>query len=330
MLLKRLTSLLAACALAIGMGTSAFADKDEKKEEKKEPVVAEGYEADKLTAEREPALSFDSDSYKSYLHMTRDGDKAGLKFKNETDVFYQGRSLCISASKSVSGFLAMSGVSVGTSNTPLMENAPEREDSDSYSIVGLALYAEDFGLPSFDGCFFSFAYRMTESDSYTLLGKSVFVYGADDNDVRVTDKFATLTCDSVLEDNVNKYNTMGTYSLPLEAGATRVIFDIPVTGKTDGAVLYLDNITIQLPDSAGDLSYVKNVDGYNVKAEKHDGADEIQVKENNKKDLNSLISKIKTDKRTITPVIIVVIVVAALVVLSGILIGIRYLKKRFY
>ncbi len=327
-MIKKLISVLAACSLALAMSTAAFADEGKEKDKEKDET-AEGYDAEQLTDEPEPAISFDGDGYESYIHLTKDADKAGITFEPEKDVTYQGRSLRISAAKGVEGYFSMSGVVKDVNNNIQFPDAPEREDSSAYSTVGVAVYAKDFGLPSFDGCFISFAYRMTADDKTALQGKSVYVYGADEKGIRVGDGYTVLTYDDVLNDNVSKFNPMGTFSLPAEAGAAMVIFDIPVMNSVNGPVLYLDNIMIQLPDSAGDLSYVRNIDGFNRAAEKREGSDAIQVKKQ-KTDLGTSADKVKTDKRQITPAGIAVIVFLGLLVVGGIVFAVMRMKRRFY
>ena len=328
MFIKRIVSAMAVCALALGMGTAAFADEGKEDSEKK-VKVSEGYDAEKLTDEEVPALSFDGKGYEDYIHLTRDAEKAGLSIAQEKDVTYQGNSLKVSASKAVEGYFAMSGAVTDADNKAVYPDAPAEEESDKYSIVGISLYAEDFGLPSFDGCFISFAYRLTDADKTALMDKTVYVYGADENGVRLTDRFTSLTYDDVLNDNVNKFNPMGTYSLPADIGAAQIIFDIPVMRDVKDALLYLDNITIQLPDSAGDLTYVKNMDSYNVKAEKRSGSDEIQVKKQ-KTDLGTATDSVETDKRTITPAGVTVIVIFSIIFVGGIGFLIVRRLRRFF
>lgn len=318
---------MTACTLALGMSIAAFADEAETEE--KEIKVAKGYDEEKLTDIEEPALSFDAKGFEEYIHLTRDAKKAGIEFSQEKDVAYQGKSLCISASAAVEGYFPLSGAVKDSDNSAVYPDAPEQEEVDKYSIVGISLKAEDFGLPNFDGCFISFAYRFTDNAKAALMNSSVYVYGADDKGMRLSERFTTLTFDDVLNDNVNKFNPMGTYSLPAELGASQVIFDIPVMKSVKGAVLYLDNISIQLPDSAGDLPYVKNIDGYNVNAQKRDGSDEIKVKKQ-KTDLGTTTESVETDNRTITPGGIAVIVIVSIIFVGamGFLI-VRRLRRFF-
>jgi hypothetical protein len=281
-----------------------------------------------LTDQSEPALSFDSESYSNYIHLTRDADKAGLKMSQDKDTYYQGVSLKISANTSgVEGYFPCSGSILDDDNNQVYPDAPESDDTDNMSIIGVELHAEDFGLSCFDGCFINFAYRFAEDDETALADSSIWVYAADDNSARQGNA-TKLTVNTTLDDNVTQYRDNATVSVPVgsdtTSSSTKIIFEIPTSGAINGEVLYLDNIKIQLPDN----TYVANVDDYNPNAAKRETVDTLKItKKGNTEGLDGKVEK-SSDKTS--PLVVVIIVVAVLVVGVAVFFVVKKLRNRFY
>jgi hypothetical protein len=324
MMVKRILSMAAALAAAFTFTiTPVSADDDDS------PVVITfNSDSASLTNNSEPALSFDSESYADYIHLTRDAEKAGLKMSQDKDTYYQGVSLKVSASTSgVDGYFPCSGAILDDDNNQVYPDAPESDDTDNMSIIGVELHAEDFGLTCFDGCFINFAYRLTEDDETALEDSSIWVYSADDNSARQGNA-TKLTVNTTLDDNVTQYRDNATVSVPVGSdttgSSTKIIFEIPVSGAVDGEVLYLDNIKIQLPGS----EYIANVDGYNANAAKRETVDTLKITK--KGNTDGLDGKVEKSSTKTSPVVVVVIVVAVLVVGAAIFFIIKKFRHRFY
>lgn len=324
MIFKRVLSAFAAAAavLTFSAGT-VFADdaKDEK------PVIKFEADGTMLTADNVPAISFDTENYKDYIHLTRDADKAGLKLAQDKDTYYQGASLKVSASTDgVDGYFNCSGMARDDDNNLLYPDAPDAEETDKVSIIGFELEAKDFGLTCFDGCMVTFAYRLTDADEKALMGKSVWVYPADDDNVRVSDMATQLKVNTTTQNNISQYQktfvTVGE-----ERGATKMIFDIPTSAAVKGDVFYIDNITIQLPDAIGDKKYIKNLDGYNENAEPREIIEELQVAKKG----NTISTESVAEKSGKTsPLVFVIIGVAVVVVAGAVFFIIKKVRNRFY
>ena len=324
--MKKESILCAAAAAVFALG--AAAPLGVCAEETEEEAIEFTYDADKLTDSKEPALSFDSSGYESYIHMTRDAEKGGISFEQDKDTSYQGVSLKILAdTKGVSGYFNGSGFVKDENNNSLYPDAPDVEDVINLNFVGIELRSEDFGLSTFDGCLFNFAYRLTAEDEGALLGDTVWVYSANSDNVRKCNPLE-LTVNTVVDDNVNQYNGNALVSVPEASNSTKLIFDIPVQKEFKGEVLYLDNITISLPDSA-EGKYVANVDGYNKNAKISERVDEIKISKD-KNDTTIADKKIEKEKdHTKKRIVILVIVIVAAAAAGGVVAFIM-LKKRFY
>ena len=125
MIIKRVLSAFAAAAavLTFSAGT-VFADdaKDEK------PVIKFEADGTMLSADNVPAISFDTEKYEDYIHLTRDADKAGIKLAQDKDTYYQGASMKVSASTDgVDGYFNCSGMARDDDNNLLFPDAPETE-----------------------------------------------------------------------------------------------------------------------------------------------------------------------------------------------------------
>ncbi len=323
--LKRVFSAAAALVLAVGMTVTAFADDEKKKDDKKEYKFE--YDESRLTDKNEPALSFDGSGFEDYIHLTRDADKAGIAFKKINTGCYQGNSLKITAKTEtgVEGYFPMSVLDNSD------ENAPDIKDTGKYSVVGIEFHAKDFGLSYFDGCFINFTFKMTEEDENALLNNSIYVYGADKNSMRLTDKYTQLKFDKAANDTVTGYNTTsGTIGVPVNCGAEKLIIDMPVNAALDGDVLFLDNITVKLPSSAGDKQYIKNIDNYNPTAKKNDKGTEIIVKEGNGDQEENSVAEATLSSKEKSPVFRVVITIIAIIVVgTAILLFVRSHKKYY-
>lgn len=323
-MVKRIISLAAALAAALTFSVaSVYADEEESKNTIR-------FEADgsMLVAENQPALSFDSEAFEKYIHLTRDAEKANIKFSQDRDTYYQGASMRISAkTDGVEGYMSCSGMVRDADNNLIYPDAPEAEDTSKFSVIGVELQAADFGLSCFDGCMITFAYRMTAEDETALLDKSVWVFPTDDDYVRLADTPIKLSVNTTLDDNVSQYRksyvTVGT-----DVGATKVVFEVPTIGAINGDALYLDNLVIQLPDDVGDNKYIKNLDGYNANAEPREIIEELKItKKGNTIDSDSEIKK-SSDK--VSPIIFVVVGVAVVIVGVAVFLLIKKFRNRFY
>ncbi|MGN0634214.1 MAG: hypothetical protein ACI4JW_10160 [Oscillospiraceae bacterium] len=325
MILKRIVSASAAVIMALSMAAVTVSA-----EEEKEPQLFEiTADAEKLSPDGYPALSFDSENFKDYIHLSRDSEKAGLKISHDRDTYYQGASARISAdSKGVEGYTPISGMVRDADNNLLYPDAPEDEETDKMSIMGVELNSEDFSLSSFNGCTFYFAYRLTDEDSDALLGSSVWVYPTDDNYVRL-DNPLQLKVNTALDDNVTQYRkAVITVPAMTTEAATKFIFEIPCVNKMKGNVLYLDNIIIELPDDFGNNRFVKNIDNYNAKAEPREIIEELQIKDNKQVEKTDTTVDKQSDK--INPVSIIVVVVVVIGIAVAAVIIIKKMKNRFY
>lgn len=325
MIIKRVLSAFAAAAavLTFSAGT-VFADdaKDEK------PVIKFEADGTMLSSDNVPAISFDTEKYEDYIHLTRDADKAGIKLAQDKDTYYQGASMKVSASTDgVDGYFNCSGMARDDDNNLLFPDAPETEDTSSVSIIGFELEAKDFGLTCFDGCMVTFAYRLTDADEKALMGQSAWVYPADEDNVRVSDMATQLKVNTTTQNNISQYQK-AFVTVGEERSATKIIFDIPTSGAVKGTVFYIDNITIQLPDSIGDKKYIKNLDGYNENAEPREIIEELQVAK--KGNTISTESEAEKSSSKTSPLIFVIIGVAVVVVAGAVFFIIKKLRNRFY
>lgn len=321
---KRILSAAAALVFALGAVAPIGASADKKKKE----AVKFEFDKDMVTETKEPALSFDGSAYKDYIHLTRDAKKGGISFEQDKDTSYQGVSLKVkSETDGIDGWFCGSEYVRDKEGNFLYHDTPEVEDVDSFSYVGIELHCEDFGLSTFDGCLFNFAYRLTSADQGTLLGDTVWVYGADDDNIRRSDVLQ-LTANDTFDDNINQYRSNALASIAENAGASKLIIDMPAQKAINGEVLYIDNIYIALPDSAGG-GYIANVDDYNANAKVSEIVDEIKI-EKQKNDTTIADKKIKKQKDTTKKRITVfVISIVALAAAGGVFAFIK-LKKRFY
>lgn len=324
---KKILSALSAFVLAVGMCAGLTVSADEKDEEKE--IIPFTFEEDKVTGDAEPALSFDGTEYKNFIHSTRDYEKGGISFTQDKDTAYQGVSLKVSAdTKGASGYFSCSGMVTDEDNNVLYPDAPATEDSLNLNVIGIELHAEDFGLSTFDECFFTFAYRLTAEDEKALQGSTVWVFSADADNVRTCNPLK-LTVNTTLDDNVSRYRANAMLSVPKESNSTKLIFDIPTEGEIHGDVLFLDNITIHLPDSAGEELYVKNVDSFIPTAKIEEAQDEIKIskKNDNASIVDKEVKKQKDNSKTLVIVLVIVVVIGAGV---GGFFAYKKLHNRFY
>lgn len=322
---KRLLSAVAAMVFALGAAAplGASADKEEK-----EKVIKFKYDKDMVTETKEPALSFDGGEFKDYIHLTRDAGKGGISFQQDKDTAYQGVSLKVLADTSgISGYFNGSSYVKDENNNSLYPDAPKEDDVDNLNFVGIELHSEDFGMTTFDGCLFNFAYRLAAEDKEALLGGTVWVFGADDDNVRRSDSLQ-LTTNTTLDDNVTQYRNNALISIPEKANVTKLIFDIPAQNALKGEAVYLDNIFILLPDSAGDV-YVANVDSYNPNAKVSEIVDEIKISKE-KNDTAIADKKIEKQKDNTKKRIVILVTTIVILVAVGGTFFVIYLRKRFY
>lgn len=325
MLIKRLMSAAAALVMLASVPAfSVFADE----EEENNAVPLEVSDPALLTATKEPALSFDGSGFDKYIHLTKDADKAGISFEQDKDTFYQGNSMKVKADTSgVEGFFAVSGMVRDADGNNVFPDAPEGDETDKFSIVGIELHSEDFGLTTFDGCTMQFTYRLTEADQTALQGSAVWVYAATAEDVRMTSTPTQLTVSTALDNNVSQYQS-AFLSIAPGQGTSKVIFEMPASSAIKGDVIYLDNITIVLPDDFGDNKYVKNVDGYNPNAEAKATVDELKVKKT--QDVGTATEKVEKTSDKTNPVVYVIAVVVGIAVIVGVFFIVKKLRNRYY
>lgn len=283
-----------------------------------------------LTLDTEaPTLSFDKD-VKSFVKATPDGEKINISVSQEKTYAYQGATLTISAEQpqDISDFCTYSTL-IRDSNGNLVYPGSDVEDA-PYLTMGVELDAADFGLTCFDGCMFSFKYRINQDAEGKLVGDSVFAFPCTEEYKRVTSTGVQLKINTNESDNVTQYAN-AIVSVPEKCGATKFVFEVPVIkqmAKTD--VLYVDNIVISTPleESGGDLQ-VKNMDGYNENAKAQEIVQglKVQPKSNG---LDSSSTADKAESGGVSPVMIIVIVVVVIVVAGVVFFVIRKAKNRFY
>lgn len=324
MTVKRIISAVAAAAAAFVMSVTSVSAEET---ESKDPIPFEA-DGSMVIDENEPALSFDTESFTDYIHLTRDAEKGGIEFSQDRDTYYQGASLRITANtEGVEGYMNCSGMVRDADGNLMFPDAPDAEETDKVSVIGIELQAADFGLSCFDGCMLTFAYRLTEADDSALLDKSVWVYPTDDNYMRLADTPIKLTVNTTIDDNISQYRTSYVTVAP-EAGATKVVFDIATTGAINGDALYLDNIAIKLPKTVGDSKYIKNLDGYNKSAEVRETKEQLKIALQG----NTLESSAEVEKKSdkVNPLTFVIIGVAVVVVGVAVFFIIKKVRNRFY
>ncbi len=323
---ERLLSAAAAVVVALSSFSLAVYADDEEEEE------AIKFEADStyLTEDKEPALSFDNDSFEDYIHLTKDAGLGGISIKQDKDTYYQGNSLRVNASSDgVDGYFSCSGMVRDSDNNLVYPDAPEADDIDNINVIGIELHAEDFGLSCFDGCLINFAYRLSQNDEGTLLDDAVWVMSADEDSVRTIDSPLKLQVNTTLDDNVTQYRSNGLLSVPESSSSTKIIFEIPTQNAVNGDVLYLDNIVIQLPESAGDSTlYVANVDGYNANAEARAEIDEIKISKTTS--IGDAAEEVEKESDSTSPLVFVVVGVVIVIVVAVVVFLIMRARKRFY
>jgi hypothetical protein len=226
----------------------------------------------------------------------------------------------------VDGYMSCSGMVRDSDNNLVYPDAPDAEETDKISIIGIELDAADYGLSCFDGCMVTFAYRLTEEDADALLDGTVWVFPATEDNERVGEPIK-LTVNTTLDDNVSQYRK-SYVSVGEEVSATKIIFEIPTVGALKGDALFLDNLTVQLPDSVGDNKYVENLDGYNANAQVRDTIEELKITEQGRTlDSSDNVEK-SSDK--VNPLSIVIICVAVVAVGVAAFITIKKMRNRFY
>ena len=306
MIMKKL--LCAACAAVTAVSCLAFsaaADAEEKK------VIPFTFDKSLTTSESAaPTVSFDGDDWVKYVHTTSDSGKIGLNITLDKSTYYQGFSLKANCSSSQNSELFQNaGAVTDADNNPVYPAASE--EGASFISPGVELRAEDFGLSCFDGCLVTFRYKIGNDCQGKLMGDSVYAFGTDDTYVPVF-SMLQLKYDTVLNNNVTQYLPQA-ISIPAEAAVTRIVFEIPLLEKTDCDVLCLDNISIQLPDSGDSKGlYIKNLDGFNAKANPQETISEIQIKEKKEStaEIGSTPEKQEGGHGFIVAIVIIVIVAA--------------------
>ena len=275
MILKRV--LYAACAAVVAASSLAFGASAE---EEARPVIPFTYEESMISTDaKTPALSFDNDNWSKYVHTNDDADLIGLTLTQDKTTYSQGFSLKASASKSTDALLYnMQYITDDDGNYVYEASTAEGAE---LKVPAIELRSEDFGLSCFDGCFFTFQYKIGADAEGKLLQNSVYCYGTDDTYTAVlTPKTLQLTYDVLTNDNVTQYRKQA-ISVRTEMACTRFVFELPVMEDMSSDVLCLDNISIKLPvkDESGNDLYIKALDGYNASAKAQEKIEEIQIKE---------------------------------------------------
>lgn len=323
MLLKKF--LVSACAVAVSLSAltvSAFADAEER------PTIDFTYDKTLITNEKgTPAVSFDSESWEKYVHLTPDASLIGLKIAQDKNTYYQGFSLkATAADKSDSLYFNMQYVNDADKN-PLYPDA-QAEGAD-LKCPGVELRCEDFGLSCFDGCIVNFMYRLGADVENKLVENSVYCFGTDDTyKVSLSNVTQKLTYNVLADNNVQQYKSQ-VLQINSKSACTRIVFETPVLEKLDSEVFCIDNIVITLPEKDGDGNklYIKSLDGFNASAKPQEKINEIQIKEKDSSvDIADTPDKQEGGHGFIIVIIIVVVVLAAGA--GGFLFFKK--KKRFY
>ena len=309
MILKKI--ICTACAVVTAfscMAASAFAA-DESAE--KEPIKFEYTKSMVTTEENVPAVSFDGDDWDKYVHITPDASKVGLNMSIDKTTFYQGFSLKVTASGSQKDELFLNaGYVRDADNNPAYPGASE--EGAKFICPGVELRCEDFGLTCFDGCLFSFNYRMGSESKGKLMGDSVFAFGTDEG---YTNNYGVIQIkyDDLLDNNVTQYR-LQMVSVPPNSSCTKLVFEIPVLDKIDSDVFTIDNIIINLPETEdGKPLYIKSLDGYNANAQPQETIEALQIgeKKESRAEIGSTIEKQEGGNGFIVVIIIVVAVISA-------------------
>ena len=208
----------AACAAVTAfscMAVSAFAEAQEKKE------IPFTYDATLVTEEKDiPAVSFDGDDWVEYVHTTPDSSKIGLEVTIDKTTFYQGFSMIANASGSQKDeFYLNAGMARDADNNPLFPEASE--ENAKFICPGIELRCEDFGLSCFDGCFFSFNYKMGADTKDKLMADTVFVFGTD-SEYKSNYGLISLKYDELLSNNVTQYKVEG-LTVPAGSACTKLL-----------------------------------------------------------------------------------------------------------
>ena len=321
MLIKRvLSSVLAAAAALTCLALPAFADA----EENARPEIPFTY--DKLLTSTDksiPAVSFDTDNWEKYVHLTPDASMLGLKMSQDKTTYYQGFSLKVSASDASDKlYFNMQNV-VDSDNNPVYPDA--QAEGAELKCPGIELRAEDFGLSCFDGCMISFMYKVGADVSGKLVEDSIYCFGTDENyNVVLSNVVQKLTFNNLTNDNVKQYRSQ-VLQIGSKTACSRIVFETPILSKLDSDVFCIDNISITLPEKNdnGDKLYIKSLDGYNASAKPQETIDEIEIKEK-----TSSVDVADAPEKQEGGHGIVIIIIVIVVVVAGGVVGFLFFKKK--
>lgn len=326
MLLKKL---LCVAAAVVSAGTFMISAVSAESSEEKVIIPFEADDSLLFTNDSIPAVSFDTSDWEKYVHITPDGEAMGIKMKQDTTTFYQGASLKVySDSEGVKDKYYNYAESVRDADGNLLYPEASNEDTEFFT-PGIELRAEDFGLSCFDGCLITFTYRMGVDTENKLLENSVYAFPVDSEYSHLLNIPSKLTYNVLENDNVSQYRKL-MIPVPAEVGATRIVFETPITQKISSDIFYIDNIGIGTPLKEGDVDlYVKNLDGYNSNAKPQEIINSVKIKEKgNDVSLDESAGDKEKDSG-FSPVVIVIVVLAAAVIGVVIVVVIKH-KNKFY
>ena len=334
---ERFMSLVMAGIIMASASVTAFAEEEEAVEaaEETEAVeVTDKYVTDPslvTDSHDTPSLSFDTGKWENYVEAV---GGAGISFtlSNDNTSAFQGQCLRITAdaeNAADDNTFAYNWSCLSNKGEPLFEAEPDAEKD--YTMAGVLLKAEKFGLECFNGSTVALKYRIGEDYKKKLMADSIFLAPVDKDNHFIPDaKVTRLEVNTTDNNNVTSYATglvsvadlNDTNTVP----AAGVIIMIPVHAKAEGLdILDIDNLTVTLKSGA----QIGDLDGYNKNAKQQDGVIEVnrKVQTNDvkiSKDDVPLKSKIKTI------FVIVGLSVLGIAVVTFIIVSIVKAKKRFY
>lgn len=272
-----------------------------------------------------PTISFDMSDWSKYIHLSPDAGIAGIKVDTTRKGQYQGATMVLSVDmkSDLSGKYPTfaEGYKDDDGNLVYPDASEEKENLVK---MGFELKAADFGLETFDGATVTFKYAFNEDAANILLGGCIYMYATNEEYEVLTNNAMQLKVNTITKENINYYSN-GFVTVPTEAGATSILFEVPLLKGYTGDLIMIDNLSIEIGGKK-----ITNVDGYNDTAKpmkENDGV--LKIEGSGNKDTSSSSEAPKEEGGKFNPIIIVVIllVIAAIVL---VVVLILKSKNRYY
>lgn len=300
-------------------------EKEPAKEPEKEPEKAENA-TDKnppsgSDVPEAPTISFDMSDWSKYIHLSPDAGIAGIKVDTTRKGQYQGATMVLSVDmkSDLSGKYPTFAEGYKDDDGNLVY-PDASEESGNLVKMGFELKAADFGLETFDGATITFKYAFNEDAADILLGGCLYMYPVNEEYEVLTSNAIQLKVNTITKENINYYSN-GFVTAPAEAGATSILFEVPLLKGYTGDLIMIDNLSIEIGGKK-----IANVDGYNDTAtpmKENDGV--LKIEGNGNKDTASSSEAPKEDGGKFNPVIIIVIL---LVIAAIVLVVVLVLKNK--